>query len=284
MATIINQASLTYTYGATTASVLSNPAQTVLNATLSVEKRVLETAYRADDELTYIVSLTNEGESTLSGIEITDNLGAFTPAGAAAHVVPLTYAGPAELFLDGVFSETLTPQLTDAGVVFTIPGIPAGSNALLLYKARVNEYAPLDAGSEITNTVSVDASEPLSASATIPVDSYADVTIEKEMSPNPIADGGLLTVTFAIENAGNTEATGLVLTDAFPVPLEDVAVTVNGTPVTDFTFDNNTLTLPAAGSPKTTLAVPAATFTRSEPGGTVTVDPGKLTVIVTGTV
>ena len=284
MATIINQASLSYTYGATTANVLSNPAVTVINAPLSLEKRVLEDAYRLDDELTFILSLTNEGETTLSDIEITDNLGAFTPAGAAANVVPLTYAGPAELFLDGVFSEALTPQLTDAGVVFTIPGIPAGSNALLLYKARVNEYAPLDAGSEITNTVSVDTSEPLSASATVPVDSYADVTIEKEMSPNPIADGGLLTVTFTIDNRGNAEATDLMLTDAFPVSLENVAVTVNGAPVTDFTFENNTLTLPAAGSVKTTLAVPAATFTRSTQTGAVTVDPGVLTVVVTGTI
>ncbi len=284
MATIINQASLSYTYGTTTETVLSNLAETVLNAPLSLEKRVLEDAYRLDDELTFILSLTNEGEATLSDIEITDNLGAFTPAGATAPVVPLTYAGPAELFLDGVFSETLTPQLTDAGVVFTIPGIPAGSNALLLYKARVNEYAPLDAGSEITNTVSADACEPLTASATVPVESYADVTIEKELSPNPIADGGVLTATFTIENFGNIEATDLVLTDAFPVSLENVAVTVNGASVTDFTFVNDTLTLPAPGSMQTTLTVPAATFSRSTQTGAVTVDPGVLTVVVTGTI
>ena len=282
MATIINQASLTYTYGTTTASVLSNPAETVLTAPLSVEKRVLETAYRAGEELTYLVSLQNEGETALSDVVITDDLGAFTPAGAAASVVPLTYAGPAELFIDGVFSETLTPDLSEAGVTFTIPALPAGANALLIYKAQVNEYAPLDAGSEIINTVSVEASEPLTASATVPVDSYADVTVEKEMSPNPIADGGVLTSTFTIENFGNTEATGLVLTDAFPVSLDNVAVTVNGAPVADFTFENDTLTLP--GSTQTTLTVPAATFTRSETTGAVTIEPGVMTVVVTGTI
>ena len=284
MATITNQASLTYTYGTTTANVLSNPAQTVLNASLSAEKRVLEDAYRAGEELTYIVSLQNGGETAINGIQMTDDLGAFTPEGAAAPVVPLTYTGPAELFIDGVFSETLTPVLSDAGATFTIPALPAGSNALLLYKARVNEYAPLEADSEITNTVSVDASEPLTASATVPVNSYADVTIEKEMAPNPVTDGGTLTVTFTIENSGNTEATDLVLTDAFPVSLQNVAVTVNGAPVTDFTFENDTLTLPAAGSPKTTLTVPAATFTRSETTRAVTINPGVMTITVTGTI
>ena len=141
---------------------------------------------------------------------------------------------------------------------------------MLLYKAQVNGSAPLQTGGSITNTVTVGE---LTASAEIPVEAYADVTIEKEMSPNPIAAGSTLTVTFTIENSGNTEATDLVLTDDFPLPVSGLAVTVNGAPVTDFTYEDNTLTLPSPGS-VTTLSVPAAAGQQ----------PGRMTIVVTGTV
>ena len=72
-----------------------------------------------------------------------------------------------------------------------------------------------------------------------------------------------------------------MLTDAFPVALSDVAVTVNGASMTDFTFEDNTLTLPA--SEATTLTVPAATF-ETAASGAVTIVPGTLTVTVTGTI
>ena len=282
MATIINQANLSYTYGAVTANVLSNPATTERTETIAIEKRVLENAYRAGGSLTYLIAVQNSGAAAVQDLAVQDDLGAFTPAGASAPVAPLSTAGPAALYLDGVFSENLTPVTDASGVTFTIPSLPAGSNALIVYRAQVNGFAPLEEGGEITNTASVAVSDdPLTASATVPVDSYADVSIEKEMSPNPVGAGAQLLVTFTIENRGNVEATDLVLTDDFPVTLSDVAVSVNGAPVTDFTFENNTLTLPA--SDQTVLTVPAASFETSETGA-VTVTPGTMTVTVTGTI
>ena len=88
-------------------------------------------------------------------------------------------------------------------------------------------------------------------------------------------------MTFTIENCGNVAATDLVLTDAFPVALNDVAVSVNGASVTDFGFADNTLTLPVGT--QTTLSVPAATFTTDDTGA-VSITPGTLTVVVTGTI
>ena len=61
MAIMTNQANLTYTYGTTTATVLSNLAETEWNTSLSVEKRALEEAYREGSTLTYLVSLKNSG-------------------------------------------------------------------------------------------------------------------------------------------------------------------------------------------------------------------------------
>ena len=281
MAVILNQATLTYTYGATTASATSNLAQTEWTAPLSAEKRALESAYREDSTLTYLISLKNDGAAPVENLVITDNLGAFTPAGAAAPVVPLTIAGNAALYVNGTFSEELTPVAAQNGAQFTIPSIPAGANALLIYQAEVNGCAPLETGSELTNAASIGTADPVTVSATVPVEDYADVLIEKEMTPNPITDGGTLEVTFTIENRGNAEATDLVLTDDFPLALSNVAVTVNGAPVSDFSFENNRFTLPQ--STQTTLSVPAATFTQDETGA-VTVNPGTLTVVLTGTV
>lgn len=280
MATIVNQANLTYTYGTTTESVLSNPAVTERTDPIAIEKRVLDEAYRADAELTYLLSIQNSGAAPMQNLTVTDDLGAFTPAGGGDSIVPLTYSGPAALYLDGVFSATLTPVVSETGVTFTIPEIPAGTNALIVYQARVNGFAPLETGSEITNTVTVGDQ---TASATVSVEAYALVTVEKEMTPNPIDAGAELTVTFTIENRGNTAATDLVLVDDFPVPLTNVTVTVNGAAVTDFTFENNRLTLPASGSTQTTLTVPAATFEIGETGA-VTVVPGTMTVVLTGTI
>ena len=282
MAIITNQANLTYTYGTTTASVASNLATTELLAALSAAKRVLDDAYRFNSDLTYILSFENDGSSAITNLPVLDNLGAYPPAGAAAPVQPLTYTGPAALYLDGVFSEELTPAVQDGGVLFTIPEIPAGSTALLIYKATVNRFAPLAPGSEIENTASIGAADPLTASATVPVASYADVSITKEMTPDPVSAGDAMTVTFTIENRGNEEATDLQLVDDFPLPLSDVAVTVNGAPFSDFTFENSRLSLPAGT--QTTLSVPAATFSQDAATGAITVIPGRLMIVLTGTV
>ena len=175
MATIFNQATLTYTYGTTTASAVSNLASTERNASLTVSKRVLDDAYRAGSDLTFLILLENTGEAAIADLAVSDDLGAYTPAGASAPVVPLTYTGPAELYIDGAFSAAITPVVSETGVTFTVPALPAGSNAMLLYKAQVNDNAPLTTGSSITNTVTVGEQ---TASAEIPVESYADVTIE----------------------------------------------------------------------------------------------------------
>ena len=281
MATILNQANLTYTYGTTTATVASNLAETEWNSALSAEKRALEDSYRAGSTLTFMISLQNGSAVPIENLTITDDLGAFTPAGASSPVVPLTFTGHATLYTDGTFSEELTPETVPEGVKFTIPEIPANTDALLVYQATVNSFAPLAVGSEITNTVSIGDTEPLIASATVPVAQYADVTIEKEMTPNPITDGGTLSMTFTIENRGNVEATDLSLTDDLPLSLSDLAVTVNGAPSTDFTLDASKFTLPSGT--QGTLSVPAATFTQDETGA-ICVNPGVLTIEVSGTV
>lgn len=285
--TITNRANLQYTYGAVTETVASNLASTVLNDPLTVTKSALETAYRNGEDLTYVITMINGSDATLTNVKITDDLGTYDVA-QGVSVTPLTYDGPAQLLLDGVFSQMLTPAINADSVVFTIPQIAAGTTATILYKATPNDYAPMIEDSVITNTASYQpagAGAPITAQHELPVDAYADVTIEKEMTPNPITDGGTLTNTFTITNTGNVEATDLVLSDTFQTPLTDLTVSIDGTavPASDYSFTGNTLILPVDGA-TTEITVPAAAYTQDPATGVVTFVPGVVTVVVTGTI
>ena len=283
---ITNQARLTYTYGTSNGSAASNIATTTLEGPLSARKRILEESYRAGEDLTYIISVSNTGSAALSNVTVLDDLGADIPAGGTEAIMPLTYAGPAELYINGVFSSVLTPVVSADGVSFTIPSLPAGGTALILYRVLVNGTAPLSPGGTITNTATVSAaslSEPVVVSAELPVDTYADVRITKAMSPDPVTEGSALTYTFVIYNYGNTAAENVILTDQFDPAPTNITVTVDGSavPATEYSYVGGELTLPASGS-SYELTVPAATFTQDAETGEVAIDPGMVTVVVTG--
>ena len=154
---ITNQATLTYQYAGTTGQAASNIATALLQEALSVAKTTLDTNYRRNGELTYILTATNSGANALTNVVLSDNLGAYTPAGGTAAVYPLTYAGPAQLYINGVLSGSITPTVSATGVTFTIPTLAAGATATILYKATANTAAPIAAEAGITNTVTATA-------------------------------------------------------------------------------------------------------------------------------
>lgn len=281
---ITNQASIAYRYNNQSASAVSNIASAVLNDTLSVEKVSLESTYRPGEEITYVITVTNGGSSALAGVSVTDDLGAYTVGGQT--VTPLTYTGPAIFFIDGVYNGNVTPTVTADGISFGPTTLGAGAVAQVIYKATVNNFAPITEGGEITNTVTATAAgnnTPISDSNTITADSFADVTITKTMAPSDVSEGDALTYTFVISNYGNAEATDIVLTDAFDPAPQNITVQVNGTvvPATDYEYANGVLTLPTTPG-ATELSLPPATITQDPATGEVIVTPSTLTVTVTG--
>ena len=283
---ITNQASVAYRYNNRTASAVSNIATAVLNEPLSVEKVSLESVYRAGDDITYVVTVTNSGTSALTGISVTDDLGTYTIGGGTA--TPLTYVGPAIYFVDGVYAGNLTPTVGADGISFAIATLGTDSTVQIIYKAVANDTAPLVQGSQITNTVTttaVGSNAPVSDNNVITVDNYADVTITKAMTPTGVVDGDALTYTFVVSNFGNAEATEIVLTDAFDPAPENITVQLNGTvvPATDYTYENGVLTLPISPA-STVLTLPPATITQDTTTGVVSIEPSTLTVTVTGVI
>lgn len=282
-----NQAQVTYN-GRTS---LSNVTQGRFVDALTATKTAVNDSYGVNDEITYIVSLVNTGSSELTGLTVTDNLGAysFTPEGATGPITlyPLEYAeGSIHYFVNGVLRPE--PDVTsEDGLVIEGIRVPAGGNAILVYAASVTNYAPLETDGTIENTVTVTGygvSNEVTATETISTNDEPELRIIKAMDPTVVTDNGTLTYTFTLLNYGNTATVvtdEVIVSDTFNPVLTDITVYVDGTATTAYTYSEATGEFATnAGA----VTVPAATITTDPVTGAVTYTPGEATVTVVGTV
>ena len=278
MAIFTNQAQLTYN----NTVINSNVAVGEIVGELEVTKTAIGNTYGRNDNVAYAISITNSSSASLENVTVTDNLGAYTVGEDTLY--PLTYVdGTARLFINGVPTQGLV--VTDgAPVQFSGIDIPVGGNAIIVYEAAVNEFAPLDVDGTITNTVTVNGEE---ATETITTEQVPELTITKTIEPVPVTQNSEVTYTFTILNFGNTAATvtdNTVLTDTFDPVLTDIAVAFNGTAWaegTNYTYNETTgLFTTVAGQ----ITVPAATYTVDPVTNAVVINPGVSELVVTGTI
>lgn len=172
---------------------------------------------------------------------------------------------------------------------FTGITIPAGANAVLAYETVTTDYAPLQSGGQIVNTITVTGggiTTPITASETVTAEDAPILSITKSLSPAVVSENSRLTYTFIIENRGNTAIVAtddLIFRDTFDPMLEDLAVTFNGVPWnegTNYTYDE---LIGEFVSLAGQITVPAATFSQST-SGSYTVTPGISTITITGTI
>lgn len=283
MAVFTNFATLSYKGGTRN----SNTVTGEILESLTVEKTAVSADYGAGDILSYAVSLVNSGPADMTGLTVSDDLGAYAFDGATLY--PLSYAdGTARLFVNGALQPA--PAVT-AGppLVFTGIDLPAGGSAVLVYEAAVTGFAPLAPDSVIENTVTVTGggvSVPLTASAQIGTRDSARLDITKSLSPSLVPANGELTYTFEISNTGNTAAAAsdeVVLSDTFDPILTNLTVSLNGAAWArgvNYSYDEASgvfATLPGQ------ILVPAAGYTQNA-DGTWTVEPGTATLVITGTI
>ncbi len=284
MATFFNQATLSYNDTTTNSNIVTGELVEVLTAA----KTAVPATYRAGDRITYIISIQNSGTTPVTGVAISDNLGEY--AFGTSTVVPLTYAeDTVRYYVNGEL--TATPVVT-AGPPLAISGItvPANGNALIIYQADANAFAPLDTTSTVTNTATITGAglvNAVTAAATVTASDDANLSITKSLSPETVTENGELTYTFVIQNTGNTAVTAdgnAVVTDTFDPILNPITVTFNEvtwTAPTNYTYDTATGVFTTVTGQ---ITVPAATYTQDAVTGAWVTQPGISTLRVTGTV
>ena len=281
--TFTNQATLRYN-----GEVLqSNIAEGLLAGALSVTKRSVADEYRAGDTITYLVSIVNHSDFTAADLTLSDNLGAYAFEGGMLQ--PMDYTeGSVQYYRNGVLQPA--PAVVDSdGLRIAGLTIPANGSVMIVYASRLNDLAPLAAGSSITNRIGLTGDDvcDAEAEATITAEETAIVSLEKTILPIPVSENSELTYTLTLLNNGNTAVTSednAVITDFFDPILTGLSVTLNRealTESTDYTYDEATGLFTTADG---VITIPAATYTQNPSTSAWAVTPGTAVLTVTGTV
>ncbi len=284
MAQFTNQAQLSYQNTVINSNVVVGEILEVVSG----NKTAIEGTYSADGTVTYAISLVNAGNTAITGLTVTDDLGAYEQGTETR--VPLSYVdGSVKLFVNGVLQAaptvTTTPTLTFGGIT-----LPANSDLVLIYTAQVNGFAPLGVDGSIVNTATVTGNgipTPITVTETVTPTQEAQLRITKSVEPVPVTENGTLTYRFVIENFGNVPAVAtdnVALSDLFDPILSGVAVSLDGVTWTEgvqYIYNDATgqfNTVPGQ------ITVPAATYTQDIATGIWSVTPGVTVLTVSGTV
>ena len=285
MATFYNRATLSYGGGV----VNSNTTEAELLSGLSLTKTAITADYTDGGSVVYAITLSNMSGTAYDPLTINDNLGAYT-LGGGGEVVPLTYVeGSIIYYLNGVLQPAPTVSSV-GGLEISNISLPQNSTATFIYETTANEYAPLAAGSSITNTSSTNGGAGigiLTDTATVPVKEGAELTIAKAVCPPVVTDNGELTYTIIVQNLGNTEIVatdGVIISDVFNPILRNLDVTLDGVALTEGTgYSYNDATGEFA-TLDGVVTVPAATYTQDPDTGVITTVPGVTVLTISGTV
>jgi uncharacterized repeat protein (TIGR01451 family) len=284
MALFYNRATLSYNGQ----NLNSNQVSGEIIEALTMTKTAITGTYGVGDSISYAISIVNSGATAINGLTLTDDLGEYIFQDLTLR--PLTYRDGSVLFyIDGALQPAPTVSAVDDLVISGL-NIPAGSNAIIVYETLANGFAPLVAGSTITNTATVTGcgiAEALTDTATVGVQDEPNLSIAKAICPAVVSDNGQLTYTFIIQNTGNTPIVAtdnVIVTDVFNPALSGITVTFNGanwTAGTNYTYNEATGEFATLAN---TITVDAATYTRDATTGLITINPGVSVLTVSGTI
>ena len=284
MAIFSNQATLTYNGNTTNSNVAYGEILDVLTAT----KTSIEKSYTPGETITYVVALRNTGNTSLTGLTLTDNLGGYDFNGSTIY--PLTYVdNSATVFINGV-PQAAPAVVSGPPLVISDITIPGNANAVFIYQAQVNEFANPGVDGTIDNTVTITGdgiSTSVTATQTVTSNSNAMLNITKSITPSQVVDNDRVTYTFIIQNTGNEAVVATddtAITDTFDPILSNLAVTFEGTPWTQGVQYNYTEATGLFTTVPGQIVIPPATYVQDPVTGAYTATPGTATLIVVGTI
>jgi len=233
-----------------TSNNTQNPTSTLINtqADLAITKSG-PADVTAGANLTYTLSVSNNGPSDAQNVVVTDVLNANLEFISAT-------SNPA------IFSCNPASQGGITTLSCTLATLPAGGSATISVVAKVKSGTPNGAVITNTATVSSSTSDPATANNTsntvsTTVNTQSEVVVTKNDQPDPVVAGTNLTYTITVANNGASDAKDVRLSDVLPP--ETTFVSFNGTgifqPANACTHSGNTVTcgLPASAS----LTLPA---------------------------
>ncbi|MGH7744497.1 MAG: hypothetical protein ACREQ5_06705 [Candidatus Dormibacteria bacterium] len=250
-----------------TASVLGstpdpNPSSNVATATvvvatagqadLAVTKAGSPNPVLAGNNISYTITVQNNGPATATGITLTDTL----PASAT------------------FVSDTPLPGgwacAPPSGGVLTCTNPSMAANTASTFRLVLTVVAMTTSGTTVTNSVSVSSttSDPFlanntaSTSSVVASPTQADVAIYKTAAPEPVDQGTNLTYTLQVTNNGPAVAQGVSVTDPLPaqVTFVSASTTVGSCSQTAGTVTCNLGSMGVGALAVITINVNAATF------------------------
>lgn len=283
MATFTNQASMTYNGK----SILSNVVVGQVRNELIVDKTAVQQRYAHGDTITYVVSIRNFSMTPRNDLTVEDDLGAKVLRAGLSY--PLMFlAGNEKYFVNGEPKGAPT-RAEGYPLRFTGITVPAGGTVTIVYETVVTEFAPLDFGTGITNTVKVlglAVNETPTATETIRPKMGPVLHVAKSIFPAVVPEGGILTYSFLITNSSHAPAMadgGAVVTDRFSPILKNITVTLDGTVLQEEQYTYNPITGEFSTLP-TRISLAGATIVTDPDTGLTTVTPAARMLTVTGTV
>jgi uncharacterized repeat protein (TIGR01451 family) len=181
----------------------SSSTATTGSSDLAMTKTASTTPAVPGDQLTYTLSVKNNGPTFASNVSVTDPL----PAG-----LTFVSASPGCTFAAGTVT-CLRPTLVN--------GATANFDVVVLVASSLR--TPIANTATVTSPDTDPTPGNNTSTATVPVDPSADLSIAKSALPNPAFAGQNVTYTLAVTNIGPSDATNVSASDAFPAGLTFVS-------------------------------------------------------------
>jgi uncharacterized repeat protein (TIGR01451 family) len=188
-------------------------------ADLAISKSDSPDPVTAGSQLTYELSVENNGPSTAVNVLVEDRL----PAGVSVDSVSATGGGSCNTGVPGDATNLTTCAFDsmasgDSETMTIVVTVNADTTGLLQNDASVD-----------SETFDPDNSNNL-ATETTTVEVDADLSVTKSDSPDPVPAGGNLSYTVTVANAGPSTATDVELTDTLPAETTFVSASIPASP------------------------------------------------------
>jgi uncharacterized repeat protein (TIGR01451 family) len=223
---------------------VTSQAQTAVtpNIDLAIDKSIVGgvTTVGLGGTLTYRLTLTNTSGSTVTNVQVFDDL----PAGFTPGTLPT-----------GVVAGTAPNDL-----IWTITSIAANGTATVDIPVNVTTAATVGTGRRNTATINIAGLTGFNDTNTANNTDFIDVTVEprydllvtKTNNATAVTTGQTITYTITVNNNGPSDATNVQVTDTLPAALEFISAQSNNTNIGTITGQAYSATLATLASGATT--------------------------------